>query len=119
MLIHFVIRRIYSSGTGSIDEAENVVYSEVLAVEYKKDYSGFNLYPTYVSQSNRTITIETSDLSTEDCTLTIYDILGNEVLKRNLSAKREKIDLSFLKQGCYLGTFGSEGTRRTIQFFVE
>lgn len=102
-----------------IDQAGNTVYSDVLAVECKKDNNGFNLFPTYVSKSNRIITIETKDLSSEDCTLTIYDILGKEVLAKKLANRREEIDISSLKQGCYLGTFGTVGLRKTIQFFVE
>ncbi|MBT8182874.1 MAG: T9SS type A sorting domain-containing protein [Eudoraea sp.] len=48
--------------------------------------------------------------------LTIHNILGQQVIERQLSSTSEVIDIAALKSGIYLATVSIEGTRKTIKF---
>ncbi len=71
----------------------------------------FNDFNYYVSDNRLNLSAATAMEQ-----VTIHNVLGQQVINRQLSSRSEEIDIAELKSGIYLATVSIEGTRKTIKF---
>jgi hypothetical protein len=71
--------------------------------------AGFNYF---YSPQTKNLTINANESFS---TIKMYNILGQEMISKNLSSNTEVIDLSSLKSGVYLGKVESNGNTSTIK----
>lgn len=91
----------------SIDDV-SVIADDVLSVE-DNEFLGF----AYFVQNN------TLNLSANDAleNISIYNILGKEVVKQNLNNNVEAIDISALQSGIYLTKVSIDGVSKTFKIY--
>ena len=65
-----------------------------------------DVYPNPINENN--INIELPDELTQ-CELTMYDIVGNQVLNRNIVNQKETIEVESLQKGMYFMRFADKG----------
>jgi hypothetical protein len=71
----------------------------------------FNDFNYFVSENRLNLSAATAMEQ-----VTIHNVLGQQVMDRQLSSRSEIIDIAELKSGIYLATVSIEGTRKTIKF---
>ncbi len=71
----------------------------------------FNNFNYFIANNVLNLTASTSMDS-----VIIHNVIGQQVMDRQLSSTSEAIDISALKSGIYLATVSIEGARKTIKF---
>jgi len=98
------------NGTLQIDKISSI---ELLGVN-EIEKSNFKLYPNPVNEE-----LNISFLKDTDGIMTIYNILGEEVLTKNVSGVSNQINVSNLQSGIYLVNITSENssvTKKVVKF---
>ena len=96
------------------DEDCDAIYSEVHGVEEDGPSTGSGTFAVYPNPTNGVLFVEThgrASLSTQ--TYRINNLMGQTLLKGQIAAENQQIDVSSLPQGMYFITFAGE-TRKFV-----
>lgn len=87
---------------------DNVVVNGTLSIS-ENEINGFNYF---LNQQTQNLTIKASEAFSN---ISIYNVLGQEVINKNLSSTTEVINLSSLKNGIYIANAISNGQKATFK----
>lgn len=102
--------RAYNGGTVSFDQIS--VVQTILSVKEEK-IAGLNVYPNPVKNGNLHITSNSNEVKT----VTVYDILGKQVLESKTS--NNVVNVSNLKSGAYIVKVTEDGKTDTRKLIIE
>lgn len=107
---NFQVRYTYDDAGGWEFGAavDNVVINGTLSIS-ENDINGFNYF---YNQQTQNLTITASEAFSK---ISIYNVLGQEVINKNLSSTSEVINLSSLKNGIYIANVISNGQKATFK----
>jgi hypothetical protein len=90
----------------------------VTGIDEKENAAAFTIYP---NPADNNISITMKNISVDDITFKIYNIVGAEVLSRKLSGtdSNTTIDISSLKKGVYLVEATSGGIKNVSKLIVQ
>jgi hypothetical protein len=112
----FFLRQDSVTETGSV-EVDNLkistTFANVLSTNKFNAISGLNMYPNPVTDGNLYITSNSNNAKT----VTVYDILGKQVL--NTKTSNNVVNISNLKSGAYIVRITEDGKTDTRKLIIE
>lgn len=110
---YYVAIRATTTGSANLLMVLNIIVDETLSLN---DFESNNFSYSYNKDSDQ-LTLESSNMPFDG--ITMYSILGQEVVSRELSSKTEVIDISNLTDGIYLATVNMNGNSKTIKILKQ
>jgi hypothetical protein len=91
----------------------STIFANVLSTNKFNAISGLNMYPNPVTDGNLYITSNSNNAKT----VTVYDILGKQVL--NTKTSNNVVNISNLKSGAYIVRITEDGKTDTRKLIIE